>query len=365
MMTDRESRQLFTDVKAGRKPFEAVYDAFFPALMAVAVRLLGNWADAGDIAIETLTKASEHLADPTLERNPSAWMFCVARRSCISLIRRRKPQGYPQPCVVEVTADFETPDISAEKNDYRIRLADCIRRLRPELREVIIRRFYEGQTITELAQRLSFAVGTIHERQKRGLDDLKKCLKTKGAADMSGWTTNARVQGLLKRDARRLVDEIGSAYKQTPACLTAQTLQGARDAHQLPDEMLTHIQSCRRCMTMAKIMGVLEARRIEDVQPADALADYLRRLADTLTRQETSADMEPLAVGYFAEQAEVSEEDRAALESYVTELTGLIDTLTDATMPIATKARLVAEIRDIATARLGRRPGHERGRSRK
>ena len=62
---------------------------------------------------------------------------------------------------------------TAEEQFDALPLKEAIRRLPPELKDVILLRFFTGLTQAETAQALSIPQGTVATRQRRALSLLK------------------------------------------------------------------------------------------------------------------------------------------------------------------------------------------------
>ena len=109
---------------------------------------------------------------PTL-RDPDrfeAWLHRLVFRACIDTLRRRGRR----PIEVELTP-IDGPAIS----DMATIVADrdlldaALRRLKPEVRAVMVLHFYLGLPLTEAAAALDIPVGTAKSRLHRGLADMR------------------------------------------------------------------------------------------------------------------------------------------------------------------------------------------------
>jgi len=358
-MTDAEAKQLFSDVRDGKKPFDDIRDAFFPVLMAIATRYLGNWADAENVAIETLTKAFQDPHNPKLVVNPKRWLFKVANHECCDIYRKRLRDRNLILRFAYETDNIQKPDIYREDRELHNPVRDCLERLRPHLRDIVIRRFYAERLLQDLARETGFALSTVHKRLTKGMDDLRKCLKQKGVFSMAGSTIDKKTVGLLKADAHRLIQGIEAAYKKTSACWTAESFRNAGDKGTLPEDIINHIQSCRRCLSLARITGVLPSKETSTPTTQSILATYLRRWADEIDeRLSPLEDDLPKAVGYFAEAMPVSD-DEDATETLEIEIIGLLDILTDKNIPIHKRNNLAAELHNQAEDFAAKRSPHK------
>ena len=56
-------------------------------------------------------------------------------------------------------------------------LAEAVNRLKPEFKEVVLLFYYQGFSVTEIADMLGIAEGTVSSRLSRARDKLQKDLK--------------------------------------------------------------------------------------------------------------------------------------------------------------------------------------------
>ena len=90
------------------------------------------------------------------------WMTRILINECKKMLRRAKKQQSLE-TVAETAAEFYDA----------LPLKEAIRHLPPELKEVIILRYYTGFTLVETAQSLEIPQGTAATRQRRALHLLR------------------------------------------------------------------------------------------------------------------------------------------------------------------------------------------------
>ena len=127
------------------------------------VRLyLGNEHMAVDAVDETVYRGLKALKKLRKPEFFDTWMTRILINECKKELRRRKRE---QPLdSIEETA-IEVFD--------SLPLKEAIRRLPPELKEVVILRFFSGFTLSQTAESLSIPQGTVVTRQRRALKILK------------------------------------------------------------------------------------------------------------------------------------------------------------------------------------------------
>ena len=156
-----------------------LHDEHAAALWSFCLHLTGNdRARAEDIAQETLLRAWRH-ADVLEESRGSvrSWLFTVARNILIDEWRTRRAQS-------EVPV-AEVPDLapSEDRTDGLLLswvVGDCLSRLSPEHRAVLLECYYQGRSVAEASRRLGIPEGTVKSRTHYALRALRLALEEMG-----------------------------------------------------------------------------------------------------------------------------------------------------------------------------------------
>ncbi|MDQ7879885.1 sigma-70 family RNA polymerase sigma factor [Microbacterium sp. QXD-8] len=167
------------DSAAGRDAarLAALYDAHAAPVWRYVVHLTGDRAGADDIVQETLLRAWR--TPRILEQDPSttrSWMFTVARHLVIDearSARRRREIG-----VAEVP-ERAAPD-ATDALFEAILVEEALAALTTEHRAVVIRAYYRGLSVAEMADELDIPPGTVKSRLHYGLRALRLTLQEKG-----------------------------------------------------------------------------------------------------------------------------------------------------------------------------------------
>jgi len=167
------------DSAAGRDAtrLAALYDAHAAPVWRYVVHLTGDRAGADDIVQETLLRAWR--TPRILEQDPSttrSWMFTVARHLVIDearSARRRREIG-----VAEVP-ERAAPD-ATDALFEAILVEEALAALTTEHRAVVVRAYYRGLSVAEMADELDIPPGTVKSRLHYGLRALRLTLQEKG-----------------------------------------------------------------------------------------------------------------------------------------------------------------------------------------
>ncbi len=160
---------------------EDLYREFGAPLLRHVRKATGNdlqWAE--DVVQETLVRAWRNAG--RLQREPGllwAWLLTVARRIVIDGRRRRGTR--PQEVEPADANAVPVPD-GADRALEAMIVAEALRELSPEHREVIEQTYLRDRTINEAAEILGIPPGTVKSRLYYGIRALRKVLKERGVA---------------------------------------------------------------------------------------------------------------------------------------------------------------------------------------
>ena len=161
---------------------QAVQDEYAGALLVFAYRAVGNLQDAEDVVQEVLVRVwrSADRFDPD-RAAISTWLFTIARNVVID--HRRRQQVRPR-VVADVTPDGDEPHADATGFDRALEawhMAEALRSLTADHREVIIETYYRDRSVAQAAERLGIPPGTVKSRLYHGLRNLRVALQDRGS----------------------------------------------------------------------------------------------------------------------------------------------------------------------------------------
>jgi RNA polymerase sigma-70 factor, ECF subfamily len=165
--------------------FSALYDRLSGPLYSLAMKMLGDPAEAQDalqeVFLQIWSRAGTY--DPE-QSSVFSWTVLLTRSRVIDRLRAR---GRRSRVVVTSTEDapiaadastVESAADTAEKNDEAVRVRYVLNNLPSEQREAIEMAFFEHLSHHEIAARLGQPLGTVKARIRRGLLKLRQRLNT-------------------------------------------------------------------------------------------------------------------------------------------------------------------------------------------
>ena len=165
--------------KGDLRAFEELVIAYQHRVFGVAVRMLGNRAEAEEIAQETFLRAHRALPEFRGQARLGTWLYAIASRLCLNRLaapERRLARGDDDALAV---APSHEPDAAAtlERAELDAALREAIAGLPEERRIVVILRDLEGLSYEEIAEVLALEPGTVRSRLHRARMDLKAKLE--------------------------------------------------------------------------------------------------------------------------------------------------------------------------------------------
>jgi RNA polymerase sigma-70 factor (ECF subfamily) len=161
------------------RAFEELVIAHQHRVYGVALRMLGDRAEAEDAAQEAFVRAHRALPEFRGESRLSTWLYAIVARLCLSrLDARRRRLAEPDPSVLERLADpAADPAGAAERGEVTAALHQALGELGEERRIVVVLCDLEGLSYEEIARVLEVPVGTVRSRLHRARNDLRDKLE--------------------------------------------------------------------------------------------------------------------------------------------------------------------------------------------
>jgi RNA polymerase sigma-70 factor (ECF subfamily) len=160
-------------LQADPESFGQLCRRYYPSLIAVADSILLDRHLAEDAAQEALAHACRQL--PRLKKPElfGPWIAAICRNVAKDMLRdRRKQRATAEGC------EPQTPDRQDEGQGEI--LAEALRQLPPQLREVVFLRFYNEMSYEQMAQVLGATPQSIDGRLRRAKKRIGKFMKAKG-----------------------------------------------------------------------------------------------------------------------------------------------------------------------------------------
>jgi RNA polymerase sigma-70 factor (ECF subfamily) len=176
--------------------FEGFMRAYQNMVFSTAVRLLGNDAEAEDIAQEVFLKAYERFQDLSQSPTVGGWLKTVTTNLCLNHLSRYRARWrffsemLSREDDDDATLDLPAPDSIGDKldeADYRRLLEQALQKLPTAQRVPLVLFHFENLTYEEIAAKLGISLSKVKTDIFRGREALRKKLSLK-TGDEDEWS---------------------------------------------------------------------------------------------------------------------------------------------------------------------------------
>ena len=167
--------------------FEQMVSRYWGRIYAMVHQLLRNPEDAEEVTQDTFIRAHRGLVNFRGESAFSTWLYQIATNLARNRYwywwrrRRDKTVSFDQPIggdnettLAEVIpAELETPEDATITQEFVNRIAECMGKLSPKHREILVLRNVKNLSYEEIAEILHISVGTVKSRIARARESLR------------------------------------------------------------------------------------------------------------------------------------------------------------------------------------------------
>ncbi len=160
-------------LKQDHEAFGQLIDRHASVIINLAYRMVGNHAEAEDLAQEAFLTAFKALATFRADSKFSTWLYRIASNKCKDWLRAKRPgMGQQDVDIDEVldihVAEEQTPERLLSQQQVALELEQAIRRLPPLYREAFVLKHVEGMSYEEMEEILGVNGDTLKMRVYKG-----------------------------------------------------------------------------------------------------------------------------------------------------------------------------------------------------
>lgn len=171
---------------ADAERFEAFVRSYQDMVYATAVRLLGNRAEAEDIAQTVFLKAFQRFEELQATVTAGGWLKTVTRNSCLNHLARHRSRwrlfseladesGETEPFEDRLASDAN-PALDLERQDRHAHLEAALWRLPDHQRVPLVLFHFEGMSYQEIAETIGVSLSKLKTDIHRGRETLRRAL---------------------------------------------------------------------------------------------------------------------------------------------------------------------------------------------
>lgn len=177
--------------RGDRAAFDLLVHRHTPRMYRVALRIVGEPADAEDAVQDAWIAAWRALPRYRGDAAPATWLYRVVTNAALGTLRTRKPTA-----TLDGIADSERmidpapgPETEAVSADDAARVHRALATLEPSQRVALVLREFEGLSYEEVATVLETTVAAVRSRLQRGRAALLTALTSDGSNRSKGQGT--------------------------------------------------------------------------------------------------------------------------------------------------------------------------------
>jgi len=141
-------------------------------VLRTAYRILGNWADAEDVAQEAFVRLHRHGLGFPNEAALGGWLYRVAVNLCLDHNRASRPKQE----LLELPSGAASAEAEVIRDQQKGKLMAAMAQLPPKERAAIVLREIEGLSTAEVAEILGTAEGTVRSQISKAVIRLREIL---------------------------------------------------------------------------------------------------------------------------------------------------------------------------------------------
>ena len=161
--------------------FQALVERHRPMVYRVAYQFAGNHHDAEDIAQDVFLKVFRSLDRFRYDAQLTSWLYRIVMNACIDHRRRQKSGGWvpgeeAEGTLLNMPEESPGPEARAYGGEIGQAIEAEIGRLPAGQRVIFIMRHHQGLKLTEIAEALGLAEGTVKRQLHAAVHRLRHAL---------------------------------------------------------------------------------------------------------------------------------------------------------------------------------------------
>ena len=200
----RSDRELVYAARLGDvAAFDALFYRYRDGLFRLGVAITKDPSAAEEIVVDTFARAHRALSRLEPEDSLRPWLYRVA----VNLSYNRRPRkGVTFSSLDEGTYDLaaegESPSEAAERTERRRVVLECVDRLGPKHRIVVVLHYLNGLNLAEIAEIVEVPIGTVKSRLHYALRKLRVQLSAHPGLDFEPAELLAATEEQMRRHVR-------------------------------------------------------------------------------------------------------------------------------------------------------------------
>lgn len=156
---------VMASLRGDSSAFEALVLKYQTPVYNLAYRMLGRAEDAEDISQEAFVRAFVKLNTFDLDKKFSNWLLAITSHLCIDYLRRKRALYLDDQDYAEwVGNNEESPEPMALMQEQKGEIRGLLATLPPKYRNILILRYWNEMSYSEIGEATGLAEGTVKTR---------------------------------------------------------------------------------------------------------------------------------------------------------------------------------------------------------
>ena len=155
---------------------EEILDSIGDKLYNYLTIKLGSSLDAEDVLQEVFYRLVRYKVQFRIIRNPSAYIFRMARNEAVNFMKHKK-KNLKSHHSVEGLSKVIQENLSGSDPQVLSQTAKALAEIPADQREVIVLKFFEELTFREISNVCNVSIGTVTSRYRYGMEKLRRLLE--------------------------------------------------------------------------------------------------------------------------------------------------------------------------------------------
>ncbi len=157
--------------------YAALYNRYKKHIYLFCLKMVGDEDTVKDIVQEVFLKMYEHRLQLARPANFRAWLFMIARNQCMTYYRDRKKTTPVDDEQTEQLLQADSLMGAIERDDEAGIVRSFINQLKPEYREVVVLREYDGLSYAEISEVVGSTVMAVKAKLFKARKELFEKMK--------------------------------------------------------------------------------------------------------------------------------------------------------------------------------------------
>jgi len=220
--------------ESSQEAFAELVRRHIALVYSAALRCVGDSHLAEDVTQTVFSGLAQKAASLKIQSSLAGWLYCRARSTAIDVIRSEQRRRHREQQALAITELLTLGPTTSDWDRLRPELEDAIEELKESDRDVVLLRFFEHQSFSEIGALFNISEDTAQKRADRALEKMRGVFARRGIT-----STTAALAGLLANQAVATVPAGLSTAVATAALASAPSVGALATAQSILSFMST------------------------------------------------------------------------------------------------------------------------------